>query len=108
MRLLKKMMNQNEDWDVLSDEVTFFYNTTPKKTFKGISPFEFLYGFAPRFLNQKMRTTREGILTDEAFEKYITTRQDLFLRTPELVQDVIAENPIIADKINEDQDRLPS
>jgi len=31
MRMLKKMLNQKEDWDVLLDEVTFFCGTTPNE-----------------------------------------------------------------------------
>jgi hypothetical protein len=78
-----------------------FYNTTPKKAFKGFSLFELTCGFAPRFLDQNMSRS-------QAFEKYITARQDLFLRTQEVLQDVIAEKSRISAKINENQDRLPS
>ena len=58
MRMLKKMLNQREDWAILLDEDLFFYNTTPKKSFKGLSPPELLYGFSPRFMNQKMKKIR--------------------------------------------------
>jgi len=89
--LMRMMLNQRQDWDILLDEVLFFYNTTPKKSFKGLSPFELLYGFSPRFMNQKMKKIRSEIMNEEAFDRYVETRQDLFLRTQELVQDVIAE-----------------
>jgi hypothetical protein len=58
MRMLKKMLNQRADWDFLWDEVLFFYNRTPEKSFKGLSSFELLYGFSPRFMNQKMKKIR--------------------------------------------------
>jgi hypothetical protein len=67
MRMLK-MLNQKEDWDVLLDEI-WFYNTTPKKTFKGLYP---------RFLHQKMETTWD-LMTEDEFKNYVATRQDLFL-----------------------------
>ena len=108
MKMLKKTLNQKKDWDVLLDEVFFFYNTTPKKTFKGFSPFELLYGFFPRLLNREMKTTRKEIMTQEAFDKFIETRQDLFLRTQGLFQVIIAEKAKATDNINEKEGRLPS
>ena len=108
MRMLKKMHNRCEDWDILLDEVLFFYNTTPKKSFKGLSPFEWLYGFSPRFMNQKMKKIISEFMTEEAFDRCVETRQDLLLRTPELVQDVIVEKAEVVEQLNENQDRLPS
>jgi len=108
MRMLKKMHNRCEDWDILLDEVLFFYNTTPKKSFKGLSPFEWLYGFSPRFMNQKMKKIISEFMTEEAFDRCVETRQDLLLRTPELVQDVIVEKAKVVEQLNENQDRLPS
>ena len=46
-------------------------------------------------------------MIEEACDRYAETNQDLFLRTQELVQDVIPETDKVVKQLNENQDRLP-
>ena len=89
IRMLKKMLNQKEACDVLLDEV--FYSTKPRRPSKDSLYLSFCMDSLHDFYIKRWRQLEKSWWLRKRCQNRVATREDVFLRTQELGQDVLIE-----------------